>query len=171
MAEAAERSRRDHVLVAYASKHGSTREVADAIASTLRQHGLRVDMHAAATCNGLDDYGAVVLGGALYMGRWHRDARRFLKRHRDTLSSRPLAVFAMGPKDLEPASIASARQQLDRALRQAPQPDAVAIFGGVIDPSELRFPFNRMPASDARDWDAIRAWARDLAPRLAPRGA
>ena len=53
--------------------------------------------------------------------------------------------------------VASSRSQLDRALAATPQvkPDPVAIFGGVVDPAKLRFPFNRLPASDARDWDAI----------------
>lgn len=158
----------DRVLVAYATKHGSTREVADAIATTLKEQTLCVDLQAADECRALAGYGAVVLGGALYMGHWHKDARRFLVRHRDALTTTPFAVFAMGPKDLEPPSIASARQQLDIALKHAPEPGPIeiAIFGGVIDPTQLRFPFNRMPASDARDWDTIRQWAADLANRL-----
>lgn len=168
MADAARTAHADRVLVAYATKHGSTREVAEAIATTLKEQGLRVDLQPADACRALDGYRAVVLGGALYMGRWHKDARQFLVRHRDALATTPFAVFAMGPKDLEPPSIASARQQLDIALKQAPEPGpiAIAIFGGVIDPAQLRFPFNRMPASDARDWDAIRQWATDLATRL-----
>jgi menaquinone-dependent protoporphyrinogen oxidase len=166
----------DRVLIAYATKHGSTREVADTIATTLKEQGLRADLQPAKACATLDGYGAVVLGSALYMGHWHKDARQFLLRHHDGLATIPLAIFAMGPKDLEPASIASARQQLDRALKHAPEPGPVAIeiFGGVIDPSQLRFPFNRMPASDARDRRDSRLGTR-LAPRLAsaasPRGA
>jgi menaquinone-dependent protoporphyrinogen oxidase len=160
----------DRVLVAHATKHGSTREVAEAVATVLQEQGLRVDLKAAGECPTLDGYGAVVLGGALYMGHWHKDARRFLDRHRDALATMPFAVFAMGPKDLEPASIADARRQLDPALKHAPEPGpiAVEIFGGVIDPSQLHFPFDHMPASDARDWDAIRGWASELATRLLP---
>jgi hypothetical protein len=45
----------------------------------------------------------------------------------------------------------------------------VAVFGGAIDPARLRFPFNRMPASDARDWDAIRTWTAEIAPVVAAR--
>jgi menaquinone-dependent protoporphyrinogen oxidase len=158
------------VLVAYATKHGSTREVAEAIATTLQEQGLRVDLKGADACPSLDDYGAVVLGGALYMGHWHKDARRFVDRHHDALATTPLAIFAMGPKDLEPASVADARSQLDPALKHLPEPGpiAVEIFGGVIDPSQLHFPFDHMPATDARDWDAISAWARDLARQFSP---
>ena len=112
---------------------------------------------------------AVVLGGALYTGRLHKDARRFLDRHRDALAQRPLAVFALGPRTPESTDVAASRAQLDRALRSAHVvPDAVAIFGGVIKPAELHFPFNRMPASDARDWAAIEAWAAEIAARFAP---
>lgn len=156
------------LLVAYATKHGSTREVADEIATTLKEQGCRVDLRAAADCHDLSEYRAVVLGGALYMGRWHRDARAFLRRHATALETRPIAIFAMGPQKTDEKSVRSARQQLDNALRRFRDVDplAVTIFGGVIDPTKLRFPFNRMKPSDARDWDAIRGWAAELTSRL-----
>jgi menaquinone-dependent protoporphyrinogen oxidase len=61
--------------------------------------------------------------------------------------------------------------QLDKALQKTPavEPRAIAVFGGVIDPAKLRFPLNRMPASDARDWDAIEAWADEVGTVLEPR--
>jgi menaquinone-dependent protoporphyrinogen oxidase len=103
-----------------------------------------------------------VLGGALYMGRLHPDARRFAERHSTALGLMPLAVFAMGPKRLEDNDVAGARKQLDVALVKLPiSPQLVAIFGGVIDPAKLRFPWKRLPASDARDWEAIRSWAEE----------
>lgn len=159
---------RKRVLVAYATKHGSTREVAEHVASTLRSDGLAVDVMPAAEVGHLRRYDAIVLGGALYTGHLHKDARRFLARHQDALAARSLAVFAMGPRTLEPSDVASSRAQLDRALAAVPHvaPISVAIFGGVVDPSALRFPFNRMPASDARDWTAIEAWATGLASRI-----
>ena len=152
------------VLVTYGTKNGSTLEVAEAIAMALRGGGCDVDVAPAADVRELDDYGAVVLGGALYIGRLHRDAAGFLKRHRHALQEMPLAVFAMGPKTMAPADVVASREQLDHALADVPEltPVAVAIFGGVVDPSKLRFPFNRMPASDARDWDAIGAWSREV---------
>ena len=150
-------------LVTYASKHGSTREVAERVAEVMRGGGVDVDVMPAAEVGHLRGYETVVLGGALYAGRLHKDARRFLARHRDALSVRRVAVFALGPQKLEQS--AGSRTQLDRALAKVPEiePIAVAIFGGVIDPDKLRFPFNRMPASDARDWAAIEAWAATLA--------
>jgi menaquinone-dependent protoporphyrinogen oxidase len=158
------------VLVAYATKAGSTREVADAVARTLREHGLEADVRSASEVGTLAPYGAVVLGTALYTGRVHREARRFLGRHREQLAERPLAVFAMGPKTLADDEVAASRAQLDRALAAYGElhPEPVAIFGGVVDPARLRFPFSRMPASDARDWDAIRGWADAVAAAVAP---
>jgi menaquinone-dependent protoporphyrinogen oxidase len=153
------------VLVAYATKRGSTREVAEAVAATLTDQGLDVDVEAASSVASIASYDAVVLGGALYTGRWHRDARAFLERHRVALATREVAVFGMGPQTLDEQDVAGSRAQLDRALARMPEvvPVAVAIFGGVVDPDRLRFPFNRMPASDARDWDAIEAWAKEVA--------
>jgi menaquinone-dependent protoporphyrinogen oxidase len=152
------------LLVAYGSKHGSTQEVAEAVAERLRAGGREVDLLRAADVDDLTPYGGVVLGGSLYVGRWHEDARRFLSRYREELSTLPLAVFALGPKTAEQKDLADARTQLDKALSKTPElePRSVAVFGGVIDPSKLRFPLNRLPASDARDWDAIDAWVEEL---------
>jgi menaquinone-dependent protoporphyrinogen oxidase len=152
------------LLVAYGSKHGSTQEVAEAVAERLRAGGREVDLRRAADVDDLTPYGGVVLGGSLYVGRWNEDARRFLSKYREELSALPLAVFALGPKTAEQKDLADARTQLDKTLSKTPElePRSVAVFGGVIDPSKLRFPLNRLPASDARDWDAIDAWVDEL---------
>lgn len=70
----------------------------------------------------------------------------------------------MGPQDLSAANVAGSRAALDRALSQVDdvEPTTVAIFGGVIDPAKLSFPFNRMQPLDLRDWDAIRSWTDDF---------
>ena len=161
------------VLIAYATKKESTHEVADALAARLRELGHDVDVRPAAEVGTLAPYGAIVVGGALYAGRWHRDARRFLATHRDELARRPVAVFAMGPATLEEAEMQGSRKQLDHALAKEHEldPVSVTIFGGVIDPAKLRFPFSRMPAADARDWDAIRSWAGALSDIFAARAA
>jgi menaquinone-dependent protoporphyrinogen oxidase len=155
---------RPSVLVAHASKRGSTEEVAAFVATRLGEQGLDVDLRPAAEVDDLTPYEAVVIGGSLYFGRWHGDAIQLLKR----CAGRPLAVFAMGPKTASEHDLAEARAQLNRALKDA-DPAAVAVFGGVIDPAKLRFPLNRLPASDARDWDAITAWADEVAAVVAPR--
>ena len=160
----------ERVLVAYASKHGTTQQVAESVAETLERHGLEVRVEEASRVRDLVGYTAVVVGGGLYMGRWHADARRLLKRHRAELAALRLAVFAMGPDSLDEAKVAESRRQLEGALAQTPElePVAVAIFGGALVPDAWRFPFNRLPAFDARDWDAIRAWAEEVAAAVAP---
>jgi len=85
------------VLVGYVSRYGSTREVAEAVASTLRESGLAVDMQPLREVGSLAEYSAVVLGAPLFMFRWHKDALSFLARHHKALMERPVAVFALGP--------------------------------------------------------------------------
>jgi menaquinone-dependent protoporphyrinogen oxidase len=151
------------ILVAYATKHGSTAEVADTIGLELRASGVDVDVREARAVGDLDGYDAVVLGAPLYMGRWHGDARAFLRRLRRDLRDRPLGVFALGPLKEDGTDVPGAQRQLDTALAKAPvRPVDVVLFGGAVDPDRLRFPLNRMPRADVRDWIRIRAWARGL---------
>jgi menaquinone-dependent protoporphyrinogen oxidase len=156
------------ILVAYGTRHGSTREVAEAVADGLRSCGLEVETLDATRAVDVSGYAGVVVGGALYMGRWHPSALSLLERNRRVLAALPVAVFGMGPRTLAEQEVESSRAQLERALAKVPEvkPFSVAIFGGVIGPHALRFPFNRIPASDARDWDAIAGWAAELATRL-----
>jgi len=157
-------------LVGYATRSGSTQEVAETIAATLREDGLTVVCQPLKEVQTLDGYGAVVLGAPLYMFRWHKDAMRFLSRHRQALTERSAAVFASGPIEDNVQQWQDARGHLDKELLKFPwfAPVAVEIIGGKFDPAKLTFPYNllpalkRMPASDLRDWTAIRAWAHGL---------
>ena len=153
------------ILIAYGTKHGSTREGAEAIARTLTEQRLDVETLPAGQVGDLTPYAGVVLGGALYMGRWHPDAAGLLERHRHALSAMPVAAFAIGPRTMEENDAEASRAQLVKALAKVPDVDpfAIGVFGGVVNPRVLRFPFNRFPASDARDWDEIRAWATEIA--------
>ena len=157
------------VLVAYATKYGSTREVAEAVAERLRERGLEADVRAAGDVDSLDGYGAVVFGGALYFFRLIREGRRFLSRHRKALTAKPVAVFGMGPIEDTEEQYADARKHLDKSLGKssAMSPVAVTVFGGAFDPTGLRFPdanpaMKKMPPTDLRDWEAIAAWADSL---------
>src|SRR5437763_12175492 len=107
---------RPSILVAHASKRGSTEEVAAFVGTRLRECGLVADVRRAAEVEDLAFYDGVVLGGSLYLGRWHDDARAFLSRFGTALADRPLAVFALGPKSASPDDLAGSRAQLDRAL-------------------------------------------------------
>lgn len=148
------------VLVAFATKNGSTEEVASAVAATLRDGGCGVDLRRAAELRDpLAGCDLVVIGAPLYAGRWHRDAHRFLRRHRAELGQVPVAVFGMGPRSGDEEGWRRSRGQLDRALakRSWLTPIAITVFGGV-DPPKRRSAERR----DLRDWEAIRAWAASL---------
>ena len=154
----------DEVLIAYATKHGSTHEVAEFVAAHLADIGVEAHTLPAHRVRSLDEYAAVVLGAPLYMGRWHRDARVFLRRFRTELTSRPLAVFALGPLEDDSQHWDEARDQLYRTLAHQPgvEPVTVGLFGGAIVPETLHVPFSHIPAGDLRDWDAIREWTDRL---------
>jgi menaquinone-dependent protoporphyrinogen IX oxidase len=79
-------------LLVYATRHGSTREVADAVAEELRATFAEVDVHETRSAPPPGGYDAVVVGGPMIMG-WHKDARRYVKRHRDELDEVPFALF------------------------------------------------------------------------------
>jgi len=121
------------------------------------------------------------IGGRLEHERRHGankyglgDARRFLTRHREALSKRPVAIFAMGPFNNDEKEWQGVRAQLDKELAMFPwlTPVAHEVFGGKFDPAKLRFPYNlvpylkRLPASDIRDWTTIRAWASSMADKV-----
>ncbi len=166
------------VLVAFASTHGSTQEVAAFVAETLRDLGLAVELQPARDVRSIDGYSAVILGTPLYILHLHKDALRFLSRHQKALSNgMPVAVFAGGPfgkGDEEEWN--EVRKELDAELAKIPwlAPVSVEVIGGRFDPTRLHFPWNLVPAlkamppNDLRDWDAIRAWARSLAVKFQP---
>lgn len=159
------------VLVGYATRNGSTLEVAEAVAHTLREHGLDVDLQPMRSVRTVAEYRMLVLGAPLYMFHWHKDALSFLSKHQESLKKQIVAVFALGPFHDEEKEWQDIRAQFDKELARFPllTPVAHEVFGGKFDPAKLRFPLNlipamkKMPASDIRDWDAIRAWARGLA--------
>ena len=151
-------------LIVHASKYGSTAEVAGVVGEVLADRGFACDVVPVSGVSDLLGYDLVVLGGGLYMGHLHKDAQRFLKRYEKDLARVQFAVFAMGPLSADQAELDKVRPQLEHALDNVPElhPIGTAIFGGVIVPERLHFPFNRMPAGDHRDWDEIRRFAESL---------
>jgi menaquinone-dependent protoporphyrinogen oxidase len=165
------------VLVTFATKHGSTGEIAGIVADTLREHGLEVDVVAARDVHDLRSYPVVVLGSAVYMNRWQGDALDFLKRFERDLEVRSLWLFSSGPTGGTPDADAKVGQILGA---QPPAPgeaarrgDALgarghATFGGRIDESMGGIFERWMPRGDWRDPEAIRAWVGLIAAELSP---
>jgi len=167
------------ILVTFATRYGSTQEVAEQIAAALRENGLAVEIQPARQVRTLEGYRAVVLGAPLYIGQWIKDARRFLARHQAALAKCPVALFSLGPTRSDEEEWQGVHTQMDKQLAKYPwlKPVAVELFGGKYDPAKLRFPdsllatlpaspLHGMPASDLRDKEAIRTWASSLAAKL-----
>ena len=164
------------VLVTYATNCGSTQEVAETVAAELRTGGFTAELQPMRSVKTLNGYHAVILGAPLYIGHWHKDTRRFLMYYEKALKERPVAVFALGPLHDDEKEWRDVRIQFEQELAKFPwlKPVAIEVMGGCFNPAKLRFPFNlapllrQTPASDIRDWPAIRTWASSLVPKFQP---
>jgi menaquinone-dependent protoporphyrinogen oxidase len=163
------------VLVAYASQYGGTAEIAEKIGQVLRQAGLSADVLPARRVNSLTAYQAVVLGSAVYIGQWRKEAVKFLQTHEKTLMERKLWVFSSGPTgegdpiELQKGWIFPTGQ---RAILERLQPCGITVFHGVVDVKKLNPLYKWMigkvgaPVGDFRDWDRITSWAEGIAKEL-----
>lgn len=161
------------VLVAYASKHNSTAEIADTIGAVLQQTGdFEVDIRSAETIDDITPYEIIVLGSAIYAGQWQPAAARFLKDYESQLAQRQVWLFSSGPTgEGDPTELLKG-WEMPQALEpvvQRIQPQGVALFHGKLDPATLNY-FERLlvrgvkaPTGDFRDWDMIRDWAAGIA--------
>jgi menaquinone-dependent protoporphyrinogen oxidase len=166
------------VLVTYASKHGSTEEIARAIAHELQERNLDTDCVEVGDAS-LGVFDAVILGSAVYAGRWRSEARHFLKKHLDEFSKVPFWIFSSGPvgekaqedfeqnsKWLEPHKVLE--------LAESAGMRGHKVFGGRLPTDPHGMIENSMVRNtpeefrDLRDWDAIRAWADEVAKELQP---
>lgn len=161
------------VLVAYATRCGSTREIAQAVAQDLRGRGCAVDLRAADKVATLSGYEAVVLGSAVRFGRWLPEAVDFVRRHQAGLKRIPTAFVAVHIRNTggDEASRKARFAYLDPA-RALVKPTVEAFFSGKMDVARLslseRLLFKLMKGRDAdlRDWPAIHSWAKNVFPPL-----
>jgi menaquinone-dependent protoporphyrinogen oxidase len=165
------------ILVAYATKHGSTAEIAQAIGRMLAGRGHGVDVLEAAVVADLQGYDAVVLGSAVYMGRWQKDGIELLKRHAATLRSRPTWLFSSGPTG-GTGDADTAVHEATAAPMSVPAGKDVArwageigarghaTFAGRIGDDMTGLLERWMPRGDWRDFEVIEAWARSIADAL-----
>ncbi|MFF1296340.1 MULTISPECIES: flavodoxin domain-containing protein [unclassified Streptomyces] len=158
------------VLVAYGTTNGSTARIAEAVAAVLRKEGFTAEALPAGAVARVTPYDAVVLGGGLYAGRWHKDARRFVRRHGGELAGLPLWLFSSGPLD------ASASE---RDIPPVPGVQKVITrldarghitFGGCLEEGAkgwvARMIVRNGKGGDFRDFDRIEQWARQIADEL-----
>ena len=159
------------VLVAVASKHGSTREIAEAVAAGLRAGGLEADFQDAGDVHSIAGYDAVVLGSAIYAGNWLADAKGFVESYRAELAKLPVWLFSSGPLGAENPQPQDDPNRLVASLGEM-SPREHRVFVGKLDPETLGFAERLIakavhaPSGDFRDWDAIREWAQSIASEL-----
>ncbi|MGW7241926.1 flavodoxin domain-containing protein [Streptomyces sp. NPDC054804] len=155
------------VLVTYGTKNGSTAHIAESIADTLRENGLTVETMRATSVPFVDRYDAVVVGGGLYAGRWHKDARTFIRRHRQDLAERPVWFFSSGPLDTSASERDIPPVRGVRRSMQSLHARGHATFGGCLDGDADGWLARRILRSgkggDFRDFKAVAAWASGIA--------
>ncbi|MEZ5075972.1 MAG: flavodoxin domain-containing protein [Solirubrobacterales bacterium] len=158
------------VLVAYASKRGSTAEIAAAVAAAIRDAGLEADCVETGEVKGLEPYDAVVLGSAVYAKRWRGEARHFLRKHRKQLAAMPFWIFSSGPVG-DPEEDNESWMEPRKVVAEAEGLGARGhvVFGGAMPKEPQGFVEKAMVRStpeelrDRRDWDEIRTWAEGVA--------
>jgi len=157
------------VLVTYGSKRGGTEEIALAIADALRADGFAVTCLRASEVRELRTFDAVVIGGALYAGRWVREAHRFVVRHAKALCALPVWMFSSGPLDDSAQQRELAPTRSVAALMARVGARGHATFGGRLAADATGFPaaaMARTHAGDWRAWSQVTAWAATLARAL-----
>jgi menaquinone-dependent protoporphyrinogen oxidase len=154
------------VLVAVASRHGSTREIALVIAGELRAAGVELDLREVGTIASLDGYDAAIVGSAVYAGQWLPEARQFVERNRGQLSRIPVWLFSSGPIGADPWPPGD--PPVVAELRDAIGARGHVVFNGKLDSQNLGFAERLIarivhaPAGDFRNWEAIGTWARAI---------
>ncbi len=160
------------ILVAYASKYGATAEIAEKIGQVLTSANLRADVRPIEDIATLSGYDAVILGSAVYIGQWRKDAAKFLELNEGTLAHLPVWLFSTGPTgEGEPVDLMKGwhfPENLQPIADRIHVRDT-ALFHGVLDKTKLNFGERmiikgvKAPIGDYRDWDAIITWAQKIA--------
>jgi menaquinone-dependent protoporphyrinogen oxidase len=139
-------------LVVFGSERGGTAGLAHVIAAELRRHGWSTEVRDAAISAPLPDVDAVIVGGALYVNRWHRSARRFVRAHAAALGQVPVWLFSSGPLDDSARSGDIAPVPQVQAIAQRLEARGHMTFGGRLEPTAKGFFAGRMAKTAAGDW-------------------
>ena len=167
------------ILVAYASRAGSTAGVAEAIGVTLAESGAQVEVRPMKDVKDLAPYRAVVAGSAIRGGKWLPEAMQFMQTHQATLAQKPFAAFLVCMTLAMPGADKYRENVADwlEPVRAQVRPVSEGLFAGALDFSKLPLTLNTLlmraavvfgifPRGDHRDWNAIRAWAESIRPLL-----
>lgn len=176
------------ILVAYASRHGSTAGIAERIATRLTEAGLDSDLCDVEDVETVDSYDAFVIGSAAYMFHWLKPATAFVKKHHAHLAEHPAWLFSSGPLgtdlvDEEGRDILEVTRPKEWGeLVPMINPRGDMVFFGAWDPEAPAIGMGErflklmpaqkdaLPAGDFRDWQAIDEWAGEIAGKLLAEG-
>ena len=170
------------ILVAYASRYGSTGGVAEGIGRFFCERGETADIRLIKNIGDLDSYNAVIIGSAVRSSRWLPEAVQFVQDNRKTLSRMPVAYFltCLALSKQNPGTLRTARSYMDSILKEVPEVKPVdrGLFPGVLNYGKMSFIIRMVMKSkmkdrgisegDYRDWNMIRSWAENAAPKLLP---
>lgn len=159
------------LLVTYASKYGSTAEIAEVIGKELQIRGHETEVKAVGDIDDMSGYDGFVIGSAVYAGRWMKPAAKFLRSNQKLLANRPVWLFSSGPTGLgDPNEIMDGwnfPEDLEPLLETI-KPNDIILFHGNVDLDKLNFAERMIIKSvkatvgDYRDWLVIRGWARKI---------
>jgi menaquinone-dependent protoporphyrinogen oxidase len=170
-----ERDMEEKILVAYATKYGATAEIAENIGEVLREKNFQVDVLPPNQVRNLKSYAAVVLGSAVYIGQWRKEAVKFLKNGEEVLSTLPVWLFSSGPAgEGDPGELVKGWRYPKglQAVIERIRPRDIVIFHGALNREKMNFFESwiiknvKSPIGDFRDWSAIKSWAESIAAEL-----
>jgi menaquinone-dependent protoporphyrinogen oxidase len=150
------------VLVCYGSKRGGTRELAEWIGHSLQMHGVAVDVRPARDVAGMEGYDAAIIGGALYVFRWHGDSKRMLRRNSRALSRMPVWLFSSGPLDDSASKGTIPPVRFVRRAMENIGARGHMTFGGRLQPGSR----TQLPVGDWRDRGQVEGWVERIVVEL-----
>lgn len=164
-----------NILLTYATKYGSTAEIAEKIGEVLRGSGLNVSILPVTEVRDVSSYEAVILGSGVYAGHWLKDAVHFLEQNETALATKPVWIFSSGPTgEGDPVEIMHGWRfpEGQNAILERIKPKDITLFHGNIDVHKLHLGDKliikavRAKVGDFRDWEAIQNWAKRIATAL-----
>lgn len=160
------------LLVAYASRAGSTAEVAEKVGETLKGLGFDVDIRSVKEVTSVDEYGGIIIGSAVRMFKLLPETIKFAKKFKEAIKDKPVAYFivCLLMKDDNEKTRSQALEYL-KPLLEIKEPVSIGLFGGKMDYSRLPFIWRilfkgKIPEGDFRDWQKITDWANSLSEKF-----
>jgi len=166
---------KNKILLTYASKYGSTRKISEKIKETLEKQNVTVDLIPVEEVTELEPYTAVIVGSAVYMGKWRKTASAFLKKNVSELSNRKVWIFSTGPTDNGDPETLLKGWKIPKSLESVTdriKPEEIKVFHGNLDLEKLSFMEKfiikkvKAPVGDYVDWQNVENWAKGISNQL-----